>query len=225
MVPDVSTSGDELVITAGEPCEEMSSPTTLPPLNASGSLAMFGVSSYFFGAPAFLTAASILLATAPFSSAADEASSITVDIYIDVDKLLHADTGNSECPPETMLWKHHDNVFDGYEGCVSEKYLYPCAQYARPEIDWNVEKLPLNYTNGECVESGYSQENRTFWILWGDPLDVSSFLCSVLLQVSIDLLSSHTMIQFLHCTIGRYINGYDRSNPHREVSSATWTVS
>ena len=185
MVPEVSTSGDELIITAGEPCkdEKMSSPTdkpTLDPLDASGSLAMFGLSSYVLGAPGFLTAASILLAAAPFSSAAEEESSITVDIYIDVDKLLHADTGNSECPPETLLWKHHDSVFDGYEGCVSEKYLYPCAQYARPENDWNVEKLPLDYVDGECVGSGYTQENRTYWILWGDPLDVSYFTSHII---------------------------------------------
>jgi hypothetical protein len=175
MLPQVSASGDELVITAGAPCDGTAptvSPTTI---DASGSLALFGMSSYLLGAPALLTAASILLASAPFSSA-EETPSITVDIYIDADKMLHADSGNSECPPETMLWKHHDGVFDGYEGCVSEKYLYPCSQYARPEIDWNVEKLPYSYSDGECVESGYSLENRTFWILWGDPLDVSGFV-------------------------------------------------
>ena len=171
-VPAISTDGDELIITAGEPCDAASTPIVdLPPIE-SGSLAMFGMSSYLLGAPALLTAASLLLATVPFASA-EEVPSITVDIYIDVDKLLHADSGNSECPPETMLWKHHDSVFGGYEGCVSEKYLYPCAQYARPEIDWNVEKLPLDYVDGECIESGYTQENRTYWILWGDPLDVS----------------------------------------------------
>ncbi len=169
-VPGISTDGEELIITAGEPCEEASMPVLDSPID-SGSLAMFGM-SYLLGAPALVTAASLLLATIPFSSA-EEIPSITVDIYIDVDKLLHADTGNSECPPETMLWKHHDSVFGGYEGCVSEKYLYPCAQYARPEIDWNVEKLPLTYLDGECVDSGYTQENRTYWILWGDPLDVS----------------------------------------------------
>lgn len=175
MMPEVTTSGEELIISAGEPCDAAPSSTMSPTLDESGSLAMFGLSSYLFGAPAFVTAASLLLAMAPLSSA-EEVPSITVDIYIDVDKLLHADTGNSECPPETMLWKHHDSVFDGYEGCVSEKYLFPCAQYARPEIDWNVEKLPLDYVDGECVETGYSQENRTFWILWGDPLDVSCFI-------------------------------------------------
>ena len=176
MFPQVSASGEELVITAGAPCDGTVSPTFSPTANeASGSLALFGMSSYLLGAPALLTAASIFLATAPFSSAED-VPSITVDIYIDVDKIIHADSGNSECPHETLHWKYHDSVYDGYEGCVSESYLYPCAQYTQPYDDWNIERQPLRYTDGECVESGYSQENRTFWILWGEPLDVSSFV-------------------------------------------------
>ena len=163
----------------------------------SGSLAMFGV-SYLLGAPALLTAASLLLATIPFSSA-EEIPSITVDIYIDVDKLLVADSGNSDCPPETMLWKHHDSVFGGYEGCVSEKYLYPCAQYARPESDWNVEKLPLAYLDGECVESGYTQENRTFWILWGDPLDVSICVLCFFTVISMNWTRTNTTNTIFDC--------------------------
>lgn len=32
-------------------------------------------------------------------------------------------------------------------------------------------KYPINWNGTACVETGYTTENRTFWILWGDPLD------------------------------------------------------
>ena len=29
-----------------------------------------------------------------------------------------------------MYWKHHPDAFMGYEGCVAERGLYPCASDA-----------------------------------------------------------------------------------------------
>ena len=177
MLPEVSTTESGLMIAAGESCDgtgtTTGSPTSSPTASTSGgALAAVGLSSLFLGGPAIVTAASFFLAAVPFANAEDMPS-ITVDIYMDADQLLHEESLNTECPVETAYWKHHDSVFGGYEGCVSEKYLYPCGQYARPEDPWNTDKLPLAFVDGECVETGYTMEDRTFWILWGDPLDVS----------------------------------------------------
>jgi hypothetical protein len=78
-------------------------------------------------------------------------------------------------PPFTALyWKHHASVFGGYEGCVGEKTYYPCAQDSEgiTEEEGVLYKMtPINWDGKSCVETGYAVENRTFWILWGDPLD------------------------------------------------------
>ena len=73
-----------------------------------------------------------------------------------------------------LWWKHHPSVYGGYEGCTGEKYFYPCAQDAQGIMDEGGElydMYPINWDGEKCVDTGYSIENRTFWVLWGDPLD------------------------------------------------------
>ena len=78
------------------------------------------------------------------------------------------------CPPETLWWKHHPDVFGGYEGCVSEGAYWPCAtdsQGVTEEGGALASKYPLVWNGEQCVETGYTTENRTYWVLWGDPSD------------------------------------------------------
>jgi hypothetical protein len=106
---------------------------------------------------------------------------IEVDIYVgDMANeivMREAQSGNFEvCPPESLYWKHHPKVFGGYEGCVGETGYYPCAQDSqgiRDSLGDGLlrDKYPLNWDGEKCVETGYATETRTYWILWGDPLD------------------------------------------------------
>jgi len=106
---------------------------------------------------------------------------IEVDIYVDSTAtvndlvMMDAQSGDYEvCPPETLYWKHHPDVFGGYEGCVGEKGYYPCgvdSQGIQEEEGELYAKYPINWDGENCVETGYTTENRTYWILWGDPLD------------------------------------------------------
>lgn len=104
---------------------------------------------------------------------------IEVEIYVDTtaDEIVmrEAKSGDFEvCPPESLYWKHHPDVYAGYEGCVGEKGYYPCAQDSQgvwEEGGALAAKYPLVWDGSSCVETGYGFENRTFWILWGDPLD------------------------------------------------------
>jgi hypothetical protein len=75
-----------------------------------------------------------------------------------------------------LYWSHHPMVYGGYEGCVAEKAYYPCAQdwegIDDEEEEGSLEaKYPLAWNGQECVSTGYTTENRTYWVLWGDPLD------------------------------------------------------
>jgi hypothetical protein len=120
----------------------------------------------------------LFLAIAPFALAQDcESSSLTVEIYTDVDYLIHKEAMQGECPAESFWWKHHAGVFGGYEGCVGEKYYYPCGQDAQGATDVALyEKTPINWDGEKCVDTGYTYQDRTFWILWGDPLDKEELL-------------------------------------------------
>lgn len=76
--------------------------------------------------------------------------------------------------PSALYWKHHPKVFGGYEGCVGEKGYYPCAQDSQGIDDEGGDlaaMYPTNWTGTVCSPTGYTTENRTYWILWGDPLD------------------------------------------------------
>jgi hypothetical protein len=77
-------------------------------------------------------------------------------------------------PKTGVWWKHHPKVHGGYEGCTGEKAYYPCGQDSQGIWEENGDlyaMYPLNWNGEECVETGYTMEDRTFWILWGDPLD------------------------------------------------------
>ena len=181
--PLVSSSGEEMTVSAGDSCSGTTPASTPTASNdMSGSAALFGIASYFMGSPVVMTAASIFMVLSPFALANEcdvslSSSSLTVEIYADVDYLIHKDAMQGECPAESFWWKHHDGVFGGYEGCVGEKYFYPCAQDAQGATDVMLyEKTPINWNGQECVETGFTMQDRTFWILWGDPLDKEELL-------------------------------------------------
>lgn len=73
-----------------------------------------------------------------------------------------------------MYWSHHPDVFGGYEGCVAERGLYPCESDA---LGVSVEdgefyaQSPVYWDGSSCVETDFTMANRTFWILWGHPMD------------------------------------------------------
>ena len=49
----------------------------------------------------------------------------------------------------------------------------PCAESQGYNDESLYNKYPLiwDHETQQCQSTGYSYENRTFWILWGDPLD------------------------------------------------------
>jgi hypothetical protein len=51
---------------------------------------------------------------------------------------------------------------------------YPCAQDSQgiwEEDGALVAKYPINWNGETCETTGFTTESRTYWILWGDPLD------------------------------------------------------
>lgn len=73
-----------------------------------------------------------------------------------------------------VYWKHHPEVYGGYEGCSSELGYYPCPQDAHGLEDEEglfASMFPYKWDGAECVPTGYTMENQTFWVLWGDPSD------------------------------------------------------
>lgn len=73
-----------------------------------------------------------------------------------------------------LYWKHHEDVFMGYEGCVAEFGLYPCQSDAFAVLEEEGEfyaQSPVYWDGQECVETSYTMENRTLWIMWGHPMD------------------------------------------------------
>mmetsp|Transcript_15965 Transcript_15965/g.24859 ORF Transcript_15965/g.24859 Transcript_15965/m.24859 type:complete len:764 (-) Transcript_15965:191-2482(-) len=185
--PQVAFVDGEMVVSAGESCDATATPSASPTEAESGSMALLGAGSYILGGPAVVTAASLFMAMTPFALASvselfkagehDCGSTLTVEIYTDVDELIHKEAMQGACPAESLWWAHHEGVFGGYEGCVGEKYLFPCAQDAQGISNPMLyEKMPINWEGEECVETGYTTENRAYWILWGDPLDKEELL-------------------------------------------------
>lgn len=144
-----------------------------------------------FGANAKLPAAALAAIVAsgiglPLATAQDvsvtscDTATIEVDIYIgeSIDQLVMAESQSGDfeiCPPESLYWEHHPDVYGGYKGCVGENSYYPCGQDSTgvdEEEGALYAKYPINYINGSCVETGYTMENRTFWVLWGDPVSL-----------------------------------------------------
>ena len=110
----MTTNDVGLDVEAGESCV-----VTPEGEGPSAAAAMVGISSYLLGASPFITAASVMMSSIPYSVAATadcETPSITVEIYTDVDALIHKEFSPEVCPPESLYWKHHPTVHGGYEG-------------------------------------------------------------------------------------------------------------
>jgi len=190
--PEVSIIDGVMSVVAGDPCETGGGGGSEPGVESeSGAFvktAGLAVALGMTGVPATTLAAatafgSFLMNAVPTSAQTTveecELAPIEVAIYTEVtsDEIVmrEAQSGDFEvCPPESLYWKHHPDVFGGYEGCVGEKGYYPCAQDSQGRLDADgalAEKYPLKFEGGSCVKTGYDTETRTYWILWGDPLD------------------------------------------------------
>lgn len=89
-----------------------------------------------------------------------------------------ASTG-SDCPVETMYWEFPASVYGGYTGCVSQVGVHPCAQDGFDGIAGALDlNKPIYYdeASGACMNSGYTPETMSYWILWGSPMDASELI-------------------------------------------------
>lgn len=178
-VGELTTTSIEII--AGEATCDTGSTSTSAPTSApltSAAFTLGAVSFSLLSGNAFGAVASMMFGLFMSVSADDASCSpVEVEIYQDYADLINyeAKSGQHEvCGPETFYYKHHPLAHGGYEGCVSEKYLYPCAQdnegartaslYAKYPYNWDL-------ATKTCVETGYTYQNRTFWIVSGDPLD------------------------------------------------------
>lgn len=188
--PIIEEIDGSLVVKPGDPCGKAAPPgnETETEESMAAMATTFGL-SFLFGRHGYIGAlGTTLLLTSFMGSSTVSAQDavecqllpIEVEIYVDslpVNEQVMKDfqSGDFEvCPPESTYWKHHPDVYGGYEGCVGEKALYPCAQDSQgvwEEDGALAAKYPINFDGTACVETGYTTENRTFWILWGDPLD------------------------------------------------------
>lgn len=137
-----------------------------------------------FDASPALSLFTALALTSAFSAtgvAAQDTSScgllpIEVDIFVDTadaDDIVAMETQTGQygtCPPESTYWEHDEEVFGGYKGCVGEKALYPCPNDAS-SIGDIYNQTPVIWDGEECVETGFTMENRTFVIAGGNPYD------------------------------------------------------
>eukprot|EP00594_Rhizosolenia_setigera_P020887 CAMPEP_0178981498 /NCGR_PEP_ID=MMETSP0789-20121207/27089_1 /TAXON_ID=3005 /ORGANISM="Rhizosolenia setigera, Strain CCMP 1694" /LENGTH=283 /DNA_ID=CAMNT_0020672037 /DNA_START=566 /DNA_END=1414 /DNA_ORIENTATION=+ len=195
--PVVKMNNGAIAISGGELCGKKSSETASEPTDTTdielpeeteepsaelvasvaASISPLVMANYGLISPLTGIAVTMLMGI-PFTSAESTGTgSITIDIYTDTDALVHNTVSSMTCPPESFYFEHHPSVYGGYSGCVGEKYLLPCAQDAQGASDSSLyEKYPINWNGSECVETGYTFEDRTFWILWGDPLDKNELL-------------------------------------------------
>jgi hypothetical protein len=148
-MPMVETVGSTLSVAAGNGCEEETSGGDSPGTEESSATSLNQVIGFtlpfLFGTSARLPAATVAVAMAtgflgasPFASAQVSVTTecqlapIDVEIYIDAtsDEIVmqNSKSGDFEvCPPESLYWKHHPDVYGGYEGCVGEKGYYPVS--------------------------------------------------------------------------------------------------
>ena len=154
--PVVSVGEDGILsITSGEPCGEPSAAFSLMASISPLIMANSGLISPLTG-----LATLFLMGGLPYASAAGDHDdhSITIDIYTDVNDLIHKQTKSMTCPPESFHYEHHPTVHNGYAGCVGEKYLLPCGQDAQGASDSGLySKTPINWnaTTGTCVEVSF----------------------------------------------------------------------
>ena len=130
---------------------------------------------------ALLTFLALTSSVSPLSLAQDVSECnlvpIEVDIFMDTTGdasatvAMETQTGQfNTCPPESTFWEYDAEVFGGYSGCVGEKALYPCPNDAS-SIGDIYNQTPIVWDGEQCVETGYTMENRTFVIAGGNPYD------------------------------------------------------
>jgi hypothetical protein len=132
------TSGVDVPGTGTGTEEPSSAATTLNQVIGFTLPFLFGSSVRLPTATVAVAMATGLLSASPFASAQVSVTTecqlapINVEIYIDASSdeivMRNAQSGDFEvCPPETLYWKHHPDVYGGYEGCVGEKGYYPVS--------------------------------------------------------------------------------------------------
>jgi hypothetical protein len=150
-MPMIDYVGSSLSVAAGVGCEtpdvDVPGTDTEDPSSAATTLnQVIGFTlPFLFGSSVRLPTATVavamatgFLAASPMASAQVTTTTecqlapIDVEIYIDATSneivMQNSQSGNFEvCPPETLYWKHHPDVYGGYEGCVGEKGYYPVS--------------------------------------------------------------------------------------------------
>jgi hypothetical protein len=179
--PLVTMMSDGVIdISAGAPCDDKDDggvDVTSSAFSVLGSMSPLIMAHAGFISPLAAVTTYLIMGSTFAQAQTGGTGPITIEIYTDVDALIHEDTGSMTCPPESFHFEHHPSVHGGYAGCVGEKYLLPCGQDAQGADDLALYgKTPINWNGEECVETGYTYEDRTFWILWGDPLDKNELL-------------------------------------------------
>jgi hypothetical protein len=184
VMPMVASEVGSMTVSAGEACDG-AAPNPTSTSSAARFLGfalpfLLGTTSGGVGSGIALGLAGGMLGQAMVDAQTTqecELAPIAVDIYIDASSdeivMRAAQSGDFEmCPPESLYWKHHPLIYGGYEGCVGEKAYYPCGQDSQGLEDPDlISTKPLIWNNESCVSTGYTVENRTFWVVWGDPLD------------------------------------------------------
>jgi hypothetical protein len=184
-MPVIETEVGQVTVRAGEACDSVTVPEGEATSSASKLLGfalpfLLGTTSGGIGSGLAFGLAGGLLGHAMVDAQTTSECAlvpIEVDIYVDAtaDEIVMRSVQGGDfeiCPPESLYWKHHPAVYGGYEGCVGEKSFYPCPQDAQGVEDKElIASYPLMWNNETCVPTGYTTENRTYWVIWGDPLD------------------------------------------------------
>jgi hypothetical protein len=123
-------------ITGGAPCDpsddDASADVASSAFSMLGSMSPLIMAHAGFISPlAAVTTYLIMGSTLAKADGHTSTGPITIEIYTDVDAIIHEDTKSMTCPPESFHYEHHPSVHGGYAGCVGEKYLLPCGQVCR----------------------------------------------------------------------------------------------
>lgn len=199
--PIIEVVDGVVTVTAGEPCDGTVSITKNAEDSEEGKTILDGESTFAssamtqflgFSVPflfgrsagvgsALFTVLAMTSSVSPWAIAQDVSECglvpIEVDIFMDTADdpsatiAMETQTGQfNTCPPESTFWTYDEEVFGGYTGCVGEKALYPCPNDAS-SIGDIYNQTPIVWDGEQCVETGYTMENRTFVIAGGNPYD------------------------------------------------------
>lgn len=188
--PEVEVVGDVITVSAGDPCVPDSGD---PPPDSSAIKQFLGLSvplvfGHFAGpGSALVSTLAFVTFSAGFAQAQTaECELVPIEVEIFVDSTGDGDpsdliamemqTGQyNPCPPESTYWENSPEVFGGYKGCVGERSLYPCPNDSSSLRDI-YNSTPIIWNGQECVETGYTMENRTFVIAGGNPYDTQELV-------------------------------------------------